>query len=398
MPATALSESITALEGIPVHVEDPTAYRAALAARCREDFPDLLPAVAAGIELPSGPEDRIANMRLVGATAKGTIYLLLYKDWLNTQDNEIDGFAAYLDRHREQLLRNSRTVHLVAAGLCGIVRGLLPFDFDQITCSDLSWTNMYYGRALLENRPELLPETFRQPRLAFRTDGGHQRFERVEVSVEIKRAPSYGGTRLSFQVSNAFYAGDPRPEDAVMVFNLLPAYDTTWGRSFLIQILRSLRIGQALVLVNWVGADEGAPDEVVKLLEPLGCWAAWVDLAELPYSKGNRISGGGRFYYQNMVLRIERFSAAKDDMPLVGLSSLASKQLEAIKKDLPLKGDFGEVPAGPSERAVLHALTSAGGRAGLHALGRCSAVATEDRFEWAIANLAQSKMIELSVV
>jgi len=381
-----------------LHVENPTAYRAALAARCREDFPELLPVVAAGIELPSGPEDRIANMRLVGATAKNTIYLLLYKDWLNTQDNEIDHFAAYLGRHREQLLRNCRTVHLMAAGLCGIVRGLLPFGFDQVTSSDLSWTNMYYGRALLENRPKLLPKTFCQPRLAFRTDGEHQRFERVEVPVEIKRAPSHSGTLLSFQVSNALYAGDPRPEDAVMVFNLLPAYDTTWGRSLLIQVFRSLRIGQALVLVNWVGADEGAPDEVVKLLEPMGCRAAWVDLAELPYSKGNRISGGGRFYYQNMVLRIERLSGANDDMPLVGLSSLASQQLEAIEKDLPLKGDFGEVTAGPSERAILRALTSADGRVGLHALRNRSAIADEDSFEWAIANLAQSKMIELSVV
>jgi hypothetical protein len=244
----------------------------------------------------------------------------------------------------------------------------------------------------------LLPERHRQPRLAFRITADHRHFERLEVPVEIKRASGCGKTQLSFQVSNAFYAGEPRPEDAVLVFNLLPAYDTTWGRSFLIQILRSLRIGQALVLVNWVGADEGAPDEVAKLLEPLGCRAAWVDLAELPYSKGNRISGGGRFYYQNMVLRIERVSIAKDSMPLVGLSHLASKQAATIKAGSTLKGDYGEVTVGSRERVVLLELLAATEPMGIDSLYKQSAMPDNQTFEWAIANLAQSKMIELSTI
>src|SRR5205085_6367073 len=97
---------------------------------------------------------------------------LIDREWHDSEENEFDALLEYL--RSRPVLATRGSVFLFGAGACRLGDYLASLDTTrQVICSDLSWIALYFGKALIENRPDLLPNILRSERLYYSVADGH---------------------------------------------------------------------------------------------------------------------------------------------------------------------------------------------------------------------------------
>lgn len=313
MPARAVE-----LNGIALEIPDPRAYLEALShATSMVPFysPDQRETIAEALgelPLPATRIDRDAIMRVLGFVDYSLI-AVIDREWQDYDDNEADRLFEYALSHG--LFASAKSVFLLGAGPCRLADHLASLDLiDHVTCSDLSWPALNFGRALIEANHAELPELLRKPRTFYHVEPQSARLSRTtrESRLKAPATPPDRRQRIRYTVRDAFaQPEEPIAADLVVAPYLLDIFHGARCISLLLRICQRIRVGQQLVILVTciVGGKAGPgrdPGAIMDVLQGCGFKVRFLDLRFLPYSFSYYSYGRTQTSWNTLVVRAER--------------------------------------------------------------------------------------------
>jgi hypothetical protein len=245
-------------------------------------------AILRDIEAALGPI-RTADSRASGAIGYSdptTVGALVDREWLQGELNEFGPLADYLERKR--ILPPKAAFHVLGGGVCRLADWVAATaTVRSVVCSDLSWLNLYFGRALIERKYDLLPGAFRRSRLHLSASEGCRQLVAEARPARFDAPHPQARGKVSFEVRDAFALGAPLPCDALCAFFLLDAFGEEQMESLLVRLAQSVANGQILVLATSAVAmrtGERDPRKILTILSACGFDAEFVDFVRIPYS------------------------------------------------------------------------------------------------------------------
>src|SRR5947208_557391 len=202
-----MAKTATSLAGIALEIHNSEHYLETLWHILREIKPVMSPVLLEiqqllGRSPQTQPEnDERAVSRVLGYHGD-TVAFLIDREWHESEENEFDVLLEYL--RSRSVLDTRGSVFLFGAGACRLGDYLASLDTSRsVICSDLSWVALYFGKALIENRPDLLPSILRRERLYYSLGDDHRSLAATHKPSGFKS--SFAGTRnkMKYAVRNA---------------------------------------------------------------------------------------------------------------------------------------------------------------------------------------------------
>ncbi len=285
---TSRTKGLTlSLAKIPLLVDSPAGYLVALRQKLAEQYGDWPGRSAIVREIGRTSKKRATRWTEWSSGANRSrwnriiIQQLVDREWLDSEYNELDSLIDFIDPSRN--LAGAKHVLVAGAGLCRIADPLCISSVDSVTCTDLSWEMLYFGRELLAGRHRNLPTEFGGPRLFFEIENGRfkkktRRLAFGEPSTRISRS------KIRFAVTDAFAIDRSLEKNVLVAPYLLDAFTGDECETLLIRLGQQLGLGQSIVIVMSLTAGR-LPDVVVRGLRATGFDVDTLKLhPNLPYS------------------------------------------------------------------------------------------------------------------
>ncbi|MEO9189890.1 MAG: hypothetical protein ABI224_07785 [Acetobacteraceae bacterium] len=311
---------------------------------------------------------------------------VLDREWQDYDDNEADRLFEYISSHR--LFASIKSVFLLGAGACRLADYIASLEFiDHVTCSDLSWPALVFGRALIEANHAELPELLLRPRVFYHVAPQSTHLIRTNRKCSFKAAltPPDRHRCIRYAVRDAFAAPEePIAADMIAVPYLLDLFRGAQCVNLLLRICQCVRVGQQIVILVTCVADGRAgpgrdPSLILDVLRRCGFKVQFLDLIFLPYSFSYYSYGQMHTDWNTLVVRAERLFERDADIVIAKSDRRDTSQAtRSANRDLILS----RLRSAENYRAIAAALTPQMG-------------ATE--FENAIGELISQGLINLRV-
>jgi hypothetical protein len=291
-----MSMSMVEFKGIPIETKDPRRYLQVLLYAMNTVplyEPALRKALAESLGNASLMEDKIgldAVMREVGFVGHELV-AVTDREWHDYENNEANRFFDYASSH--ELFSFVNSVFIWGAGPCRLADYLASLSgMDEVTCSDISWAALYFGRAFIEARYSELPELLTRERAFYHVEPRSMQLVRTTKPSRFKPplTPSDRRHRVRYCVRNAAAdSEEPITADLIAVPYLLDVFRGDQCMSILRRIGRRMRVGQKIVVLVTCVPDGRAgagrdPSLILDVLRGLGFEIQFLDLTMMPYS------------------------------------------------------------------------------------------------------------------
>ncbi len=393
------------VEDIVLELPDAEEYLAVLARIGKGKYPQLAP-ILGNIERSSdGKRDSTELDSSLVADIIGyndySLVCLLEREWLD--DDGVDEFEVLISSLESRaFFAGIGSIFIYGAGTCGLGDFLASKpQFSAVTCADLSWLALYFGKSVIEGRLELLPRAFREMRVFYEPDCERKRLCTSSRPSRLRRPLSGGNGKISYVVRNVFHNGSPIAAEMICAPFLLDCFGGERMKTALIRLCQQTSVGQSLAIMVTCRGDnarlERNPAVILELLERCGFEIGWLDLVALPYSFSRHDHAYVRTTYNTFVVRaVKRDSIKAANLALVSRLRREDAIPESAEAEAYcLRRGKSVIVLGESEVSILRLcqktihydvlLRTLAGRFGL------------DRIESAVATLTARALVDLGL-
>lgn len=306
------------LSGIALEVDDPRFYLEVLSRAVKGiSFysPALRQTIAeALVHQPATVRqiDQAAIMRLLGFVNHELI-AVLDREWQDYDGNEADRFFAFAASR--QLFSGARSAFLWGAGACRLADYLGSLaSIEQVTCSDISWPALYFGKALIDANYAALPELLTRARIFYHVEPKSTELVKMTKASRFKPplTPPDRRRNIRYAVRDAFAAVDePIGAELIVVPYLLDTFRADHCLTLLLRICQRIRVGQQIVVVVTCVPETRAgkgrdPEMILNALLKCGFKPQFLELLFLPYSFSYYSHAQMHTNWNTLVVRAER--------------------------------------------------------------------------------------------
>ena len=281
------------LNGIPINVNHPTQYLEKLWYVLTYRYPQLGSMKVTIEDLLgyspslSSHETQQALNSVLGYNSEDLVVSLIDREWQDSEFNEFDDFIKYFKIN--PLFSSSESIYICGAGTCRLGDYLASLEhLKKVTCSDLSWLTLFYGKLLIEGQTDLLPKPSIADRLFYRIDQALNKLV-VENQPSRFKPPLSRPGKIDFEVNNAFTLGNLNSFELICVPFLLDNFGGEKLESLLIRLCQSTSINQQLIIMTTFRFNHKLgkirdPEAMKNILERCGFKIKHMDIVRLPYS------------------------------------------------------------------------------------------------------------------
>jgi hypothetical protein len=298
------------LEGIVLDIDHQALYLKSLSHVLSQQLPQMT-STRATIETllsaslsPSLLVDHIMLTKVLPYTI-GVAVALIDREWFESEDNEFAILTKYIESHR--LIGSVKSVFIWGAGTCRLGDYLAALDTVQsVICADISWLILYFGKALIERRIDLLPRLSRADRVYYEVNPHSQTLIRTTKSSSFMPPFHRETGKLEYLVRDAFYSDSMITADLICLPFLLDHFEGPRLTTLLIRICQHLHVGQQLLILVSCAPGRRNPTDVLTVLKELGFSIDILDLVEMPYTASYYDFAHFRNVFNTLVVRATR--------------------------------------------------------------------------------------------
>lgn len=310
-PAVLTSTTPASLGGIALAVSRPQRYLRVLREVVRDRYADLPTLVSLVEHAPGEAAESGGKPAPNPATTIGyygdLLLNVLDREWHDHAEQEFDAGVQALEARG--LLANSGATFIWGAGACRLAAHLTSrHGARHVTCADLSWLALYFGRELIHNRTASLPSALRRDRLFYRPTAAGTALEAERRASRFVTVDTVAPSSIDYVVRNAFELGEPVAADTIVLPYVLDAATGARAITMLIRLCEQAKVGQTLIAIvtcfnRMTTADGRDPAPLLRTLEQCGFSVERCDLVELPYSFACVDYGRVRMYWQTLLVK-----------------------------------------------------------------------------------------------